>query len=161
MAAIISQQAGKDVWEKRIKHSENYMVQKSWTGQTRQTLVAHIDRHRLAYLALIDAADRVSHQTPSERTRVSYLMNSIYSKDAEVLAGLAAIRQDDAGMRSDFESAAIFLSPTCPVAKKGPERKVGFDAATVLATDAKTGIGKTGVELRYHTKKEFWALPEE
>ena len=27
--------------------------------------------------------------------------------------------------------------------------------------DAKTGIGKTGVELHYHTKKEFWALPEE
>ena len=47
------------------------------------------------------------------------------------------------------------------MANKGPERKVGFDAATVLATDAKTGIGKTGVELRYHTKREFWALPEE
>ena len=39
MAAIISLHAGKDVWEKRIKHSEEYMVQKSWTGQTRQTLV--------------------------------------------------------------------------------------------------------------------------
>ena len=36
-----------------------------------------------------------------------------------------------------------------------------FDAATVSATDAKTGIGKTSVELRYHTKKEFWALPED
>ena len=78
-----------------------------------------------------------------------------------MLAGLAAIRQDDAGMRGDFESAKIFLSPTCPVAKKGPERNVGFDAATILAADAKTGIGKTGVELRYHTEKEFWALPEE
>ena len=75
--------------------------------------------------------------------------------------GLAAIRKDDAGMRGDFESAAIFLSPTCPVATKGPERKVGFNAATVSATDAKTGIGKMGVELRYHTKKEFWALPGE
>ena len=72
-----------------------------------------------------------------------------------MLAGLAAIRQDDAGMRGDFESAAVFLSPTCPVAKKGSERKVGFDAATVLATDSKTSIGKTGVELRYHTKKEL------
>ena len=79
-------------------------------------------------------------------------MNSIDSKDAEVLAGLAAIRQDNAGMRGDFESAAIFLSPTCPVAKKGPERKLGFNAATILAADAKAGIGKTGVELRYHTK---------
>ena len=88
-------------------------------------------------------------------------MKSIDSKDAEVLSGLAEIRQDDAGMRNDFESAAIFLSPTCPVANKVPERKVGFNVATVLAADAKTGIGKTGVELRYHTKKELWALPEE
>ena len=161
MAAIVYQHAGKYVWEKRIKHSEEYMIQKSWTGQTRKTLVAHIDRHRQAYVALSEAADHVSHQIPSERTRVSYLMNSIDSKDAEVLAGLAAIRQDDAGMRGNFESAAIILSPTCPVAKKGTERKVGFDAFTISAADAKAGIGKTGVELWYHTKKEFWALPEE
>ena len=129
------------------------MVQKSWTGQTRQTLVVHIDRHSQSYVALIEAEDHVSHQTPSERTRVSYLMNSIDSKDAEVLAGFAVIRKDEAGMRGDFEPAAVFLSPTCHVANKGSERKVGFDAATVLAADAKTGIGKTGVELRYHTKK--------
>ena len=38
---------------------------------------------------------------------------------------------------------------------------MGFDAATISAADAKTGIGKTGVELRYHIKKELWALPEE
>ena len=145
MAAIISQHAGKDVWEKRIKPSEEYMVQKIWTGQTRQTLVAHIDRHCQAYVALIEAANHLSRQTPSEQMSVSYLMNSIDSKDAEVLVGLAAIRQDEAGMRSDFESAAIFLSPTCPVAKKGPNRKVGFDATTILAADAMTSIGKTGV----------------
>ena len=47
------------------------------------------------------------------------------------------------------------------MAKKGPKRKVGFDAPTIFAADAKTGIGKTGLELRYHKKKEFWALPEE
>ena len=64
-------------------------------------------------------------------------------------------------MRGDFESAAIFLSPKCPVAKKVPERKVGFGAATILAADAKTGIGKRRVELRYNTKKEIRALPEE
>ena len=161
MAAIIYQHAGKDVWEKRIKHSEEYMFQKSWTVQTRQTLVAHIDRHRQSYVALTEAADHVSHQILSERTRVSYLMNSIVSKDAEVLTGLAAIRQDDAGMRGDFESAAIFLYPTCPVAKKGLKSKAGFDVATILAADAKTGIGKAGVELHYHTKKGFWALPAE
>ena len=102
MAAIVSQHARKDVWEKRIKHSEEYMIQKNWTGQTRQTLVANINRNRQAYVALSKATDHVSHQLPSERTRVSYLMNSIDSKDAEVLVGLAAISQDDAGMRGDF-----------------------------------------------------------
>ena len=33
MAAIVSQHAGKDVWEKRIKHSEEYMIQKSWRAK--------------------------------------------------------------------------------------------------------------------------------
>ena len=121
------------------------MIQKIWTGQMRQTLVEHIDRHRQAYVALIKAADHVSHQIPSESTRVSYLVDSIESKADEVLEGLAAIRQDDAGMSGDFESVAIFISPTCPVAKKVPKRKVGFDAATVSAADAKVGIGETGV----------------
>ena len=87
-------------------------------------------------------------------------MSSINSKDAEVLTGLAAIRQDDSGMHGEFESSAVLLSPTCPVVNKGPEQKVGFDAATIAAEDAKAGIGKTSVELRYHTKKEFWELPE-
>ena len=44
MEEIVSQHAGKDVWEKRIKHSEEYMIQKTWTVQTRQTLVAHISQ---------------------------------------------------------------------------------------------------------------------
>ena len=35
MAAIVSQNAGKDMWEKQIKHSEEYMIQKKCTGQTR------------------------------------------------------------------------------------------------------------------------------
>ena len=38
---------------------------------------------------------------------------------------------------------------------------MGFDAATIAAADARAGIGKTGVELRYHTKKKIWELPEE
>ena len=74
MAVIVSQNAGKDVWEKRIKHSEEYMIQKIWTGQTRQTLVEHIDRHCQAYVALSEAADHASHHIPSENTRLSYLM---------------------------------------------------------------------------------------
>ena len=94
------------------------MVQKNWTVQMRQTLVAHIDRHCQAYVNLIEVEYHVSHQTLSEITCVSYLMNSIDSKDAGVLVGLAATRQDDAGMHGGFESAAVFLSPTCPVAKK-------------------------------------------
>ena len=61
MAAIVSQHAGKDVRKKRIKQSEEYMIQKNWTGKTRQTLVAHINRHRQAYAALSEASDHVSH----------------------------------------------------------------------------------------------------
>ena len=89
-----------------------------WTGTTAHTLEKHIDRHRAAFVSFSEATNHVSHQIPNNRTRICYLIDSIDSKDAEVLSGLAAIRKDDQGMRETFEQAAIFLAPTCPVAKK-------------------------------------------
>ena len=75
------------------------------------------------------------------------------------MSGLAAIRQDDQGMRETFEQAAVFLAPTFPVAKKlATKGKISFDPS-ILATDGNQyGTGNTGVELCYHKQHEFLAL---
>ena len=113
-------------------------------------------------MSLSKATDHVSHQIPNNRTRVSYLIYIINSKDAEVLSGLAAIRKDDQGMRETFEQAAVFLAPNFPVAKKlATKGKISFDPY-ISATDGnQSRTGKTGVEIRYHKWHEFLALPQD
>ena len=71
-----------------------------------------------AWFALGEAAEHVAHELPGNRTRVTYLIDSMKCKDPGVLAALSSVRQDDPGMRTNFELAAAFLIPTCPVAKK-------------------------------------------
>ena len=74
-------------------------MKRKWTITTVHTLEKHIDRHQSDFVSLSEATNHVSHQIPNNRTRVGYLIDSIDSKDAEVLSGLAAMRQDDQGMR--------------------------------------------------------------
>ena len=132
-----------------------------WTGKTAHTLDNHMNIYRASFVSLSEGTDHISHQISNNCTRVGYLIDSIDSKDAVILSGLAAIKQDDQGMRDTFEHAAVFLAPTCPVAKKlATKRKISFDPS-ISATDGNQyGTGKTGVELRYHKQHDFLALPQ-
>ena len=132
------------------------------TGTKAHTLEKHSDRHQAAFVSLSEATDHVSHQIPNNHTRVGYLIDSIDSKDAEVFSGLAAIRQDDQGMRENFEQAAVFLAPTCPVAKKlATKGKISFDPS-ISATDGnQSGMGKMDVELCYLKHHKFLDLPQD
>ena len=162
MTALVSQHAGKSVWEKRIKTAEDYIQSRKWTGTSSVTLEAHLDMHRSSLVALEEASEHVAHQIPEERTRVTYVLNSIECKDPEVLSAVSAIRQNDPGMRDNFESAAYFLQPTCPVARRGggKSRNVTADIAA-LNPKLETGKGSTGVELRWHPRKQFHQLSQE
>ena len=156
--ALVAQHSGKPVWEKRIKDDELYMMNRKWTRIIQQMLEKHINRHRSAFVCLSKATDHVSQKIPNKRTRVGYVVGIIDSKDANVLSTLAEIRKDDMGMCENFDLDAIFLVPTCLVAKKHGNKKVEFDT-TISATDGKqSGQGKTGVEIRYHEKHEVLAL---
>ena len=63
-------------------------------------------------------------------------------------------------MHDNFELAAMFLAPTCSVAKKQGNKKVAFDTTISATNGKKYGQGKTGVELQYHKKHEFLSLLE-
>ena len=159
--ALTAQNCGQAVWEKRITESEN-SLKRTWTGTSSVTLKRHIDLHRKSFVDMQEAGTHVKHQIPEERTRVTYLLDSIGPcKDPEVLSGAAAIRRDDPGMRDHFEQSATFLLPTCPVARKGSKGR--GTQAEVAAAESGLGKGKgaTGVEFRWHPRKEFMALTEE
>ena len=97
MDALVSQFSGKVVWEIRIKDAWDYFMNKQWSGTAHQTLKVHIDQHQSVFVSLSEASDHVSHQLPNNRTRVGYLIDSITSTGANVVAALASICMDYTG----------------------------------------------------------------
>ncbi len=80
---------------------------------------------------------------------------------------MAAVRQDDADKRINFENAFTFLAPSCPVLAKATKKgRISFEA-NVFGTGGnphqgglgwdhkKPGKGATGVALCYHKFEEF------
>lgn len=167
--ALMSQHAGKDKWEKELKHQEGFMKSRVWKGNSNHSLEKFIDQHRAAYISMEQCSAHVAFQLPNEHTRVRYLLDALQCNDAELQASLAAIRKDDAtpaGMRNNFENAVTFLLPSCPVAKKRKTTGGGSNyGAEISSTEARDGtkksVGKSGVELRYYKKGEYEKLNKE
>jgi hypothetical protein len=100
------------------------------------------------------------------------LLDSITTNDPNVLAATAAVCQNDADKRVNFENSFTFLAPTCSVtAKEAKKGRVSFDA-NVSGTNGKPqsglggerekpGKGATGVALCYHKFDEFKLLPKD
>jgi hypothetical protein len=100
------------------------------------------------------------------------LLDSITTNDPNVLAATAAVRQDDADKRVNFENSFTFLAPTCPVTAKVAKKGIVLFDANVSGTNGKPqgglggerekpGKGATGVALRYHKFDEFKLLPKD
>ena len=167
--AIISQHAGRHVWDKNVKDANAVLQTRTWTGTTSITLLQHISAQRKANIQLIEAAEHAPADVPNARQRVTYLLDSIKTVDPKVLACIAAVEQDELGKRVSFEDASTFLLPSCPVAAKN--HKANGVNAKVSGTDGNTGggagvggavlKGKTGVELRYHAPDKFAKLSKE
>jgi len=86
-------------------------------------------------------------------------------------ASMALVCNDQAacGKMNDFESTASFLLPHDPVAnRRTNDQKRNADISEVVAdvssqeaTTAKPRTGKTGVELRFHTRSKYSALSDD
>ena len=159
--AIKTQHAGQAVWEGIIKTSDDYIKTRKWNGLTSLTLESHIDGHRTAYVNLTEAAEHIDYQLPNNRTRVTQFLDSVTCIDPELLAAIAAVKQDDPGMRDSFELAMTYIAPNDPVARKKQANK--RPAAEISATFGEGSLqkqGATGVELRWYKRKEFAALTD-
>ena len=81
-----------------------------------------------------------------------------------MLAGTAAIEQDELGKRVHFEKTVTFLLPFDPVVAKNAKAKgLGVNVSgTAADTPAKGAtVGKTGVELHWHEPQKFSKLTKE
>ena len=178
--ALKAQYSGPAHWDKEVSLMNDFLLNSVWTGTTAFTLHGFLAKHRASYNTLQRCAEHVAVELPNDRTRVGYILKNIECSDKDVTAALSHVRLDDnpGGMRQDFELAVAFLLPTDPVKKKrGGKRGTAQISAVIAAASGeddsndkgtskknvrfKANTGKTGVELRYHTHKEFIALSKE
>jgi hypothetical protein len=174
LEALLTQFAGDDKWDAEIKKQESLLHTRVWKGQSNYGLEKHCASHRHAYVQLQAASEHIEYQLPNEHSRVGYLIDSIQNNDPGLQAGLANVRSDKGpnGMRGDFEAMVAHILPYCPVSKKrtaGSKRghadiSVTFaegDTAEVSSFGSKSGVGKSGVHLRFHKHKEYQLLNPE
>ena len=155
--AMISSHAGTDKWEKLQKDKLNFMSQTKWNGKV-YSLDKFCSLHRNAYVALEEAAIHVNFQLPTDHTRVGYLIDNITNQDADLRAAIGSIRLNQDNMRDDFEAAVTALLPVCPYSKSRSGRGDGRGAEVSDVTLKGASESKTGVDLRWHTVKEYKAL---
>jgi len=114
-------------------------------------------------------AEHVAYQLPNETTRVTYLLDAIQCNDASLQAAMASVKQDQGpnGRMNNFELAVALLLPNCPVAKKRSTmaKRGGGEISEVEVSYTKgtptSGIGTTGVSLRFHSPDEYRKLTPE
>ena len=164
--ALIGQYAGNDKWEAEIKKQEQLLHSKIWKGQSNQSLEVFISQHRNAFVSMQACAEHIEFQLPNEHSRVGFLLDGIQCSDAGLQAAMASVQvaTGPGGMRNNFEATAAHLLPYDPVAKKRnntnkrDSAQLSATEAEIAGTNAKPGIGKTGVHLRYHKQAEYDAL---
>jgi hypothetical protein len=129
LLALKSQHAGKAIYNQLVKEAENLLKNRQWCGATSITLQQHMGLQRKAFITLSEFAEQIPVEVPNKQARVTYLLDSITTNDPNVLAATAAVRQDDADKRVNFENSFTFLAPTCHVtAKVAKKGRVSFDA---------------------------------
>lgn len=161
--AIKGQHAGPAMWDKEVRKCQDLLLNRKFTGGTTFPLEKFLSQHRAAYVSLQRCAENVPVELPNERTRVKYLIDNIEVNDSDVKAAIAAIKMDDreGGLRSDFERSVALLLPVDPVAKRQKGKRTAAEISTTNGKVKTSRGGKTGVELRYYTPKEFAKLSEE
>ena len=98
---------------------------------------------------------------------MGYLLDAIETTDDSLQSAMALVRNDDNpanGMRSNFEVTATCLLPHDLVAKKRQNNPACRKNAEISAIDSnklKSGMGATGVNLRYHKIDEYLKLTAE
>jgi hypothetical protein len=118
LLALQSQHAGKAIYDQLVKEAENVLKNQQWSGTTSATLSQHMGLHWKAFITLSECAEHIPVEVPNDCAHVTYLLDSFTTIDPPVLAAIAAVCQDDANKRVNFENVFTFLAPTCPVAAK-------------------------------------------
>ena len=156
--ALIDHHAGESKYRTIMKKRMNLLQNIKWNGRN-YSLEKHVSNHRQAVDDLNDCSTHITVTAPDSSQRVEYLIDSINCADSTLQATIGLIRTNVNNMREDFELAANALIEVDPY--KRAQRQPVKNAAQVSAIDFASGRGDTGVDLRWHTPKEFKELNQD
>ena len=131
-----------------------------WNGRS-YPLESHVSNHRQAIDDLNDCSNHITVAVPDPAQRVEYLIDSITCNDTALQAAIGLVRANTNNMRNDFEAAASALIEVDPYRKSQRSGAGNGRGAQIAAIDFGAGRGSTGVDLRWHPKREFKNLSDE
>jgi hypothetical protein len=157
--ALISNHAGDTKYRAILKKRMNLLQNIKWNGRA-YPLEVHVSNHRQSVDEIQECSAHITAAVPNEDQRVEYLIDSITCADNTLQAAIGLVRANTNNMRNDFEAAATALIEVDPYRRSqrgnGPQ-----GTANVSSIDFSAGRGSTGVDLRWHPKKDFRALPDD
>ena len=156
--ALVSNHAGDEKYRAIVKSRMNMLQNVKWNGRS-FPLEQHVSNHRTAIDDLTDCAQHINNAVPDITQRVEYLLESINCQESSLQAAMGNIRADTNNMRSNFEMAASHIIEIDPYRRSSRQGGTGKTATVSSVTFA--GRGNTGVDLRWHTRKEFSSLSNE
>ena len=157
--ALIANHAGDTKYRAINKKRMNLLQTIKWNGRA-YPLETHVSNHRQAVDDLKDCSNHITVSVPDQAQRVEYLIDSITCNDSALQAAIGLVRANTNNMRNDFEVAASALIEVDPYRKSQRGGGKG-GGAQISSIDFKAGRGSTGVDLRWHPKKEFKNLTDE
>jgi hypothetical protein len=117
--AVMLHNMGNTKWDDLIGKAMNKITKGVWNGRnSRYPLIRHISDHRISYNDIVKAADNVEYAVMNERTRVTYLLDSIQCNHQHLVAAKTATLSDDA-KQNNFDLAADFLLLNAKSVKSG------------------------------------------
>jgi hypothetical protein len=159
--ALIANHAGITKYCAISKKRLNFLQNIKWNGCS-YPLESHVSNHRVAYDDLQDCATHITIPVPNDEQRVEYLIDSISCPDSTLQAAIGLIRANTNDMRQNFEDAASSLIEVDPYKRSSrSSQNASGRQANISAIDFSGGRGDTGVDLRWHTPKEYAKLSSE
>ena len=170
---IEAQHCDRAKWEELVRGAKRTIDTLVYNGSNPTfTLEHYTDKRRDAMNDWIDAEQCITTQVPLESELVTAYLEGVKSSNAEVRAAVAFIKNDTAGMASNFEDAASYIVPEFPVAKKLKNKTAGSRVSAIEASVSvaeaepvvtyndgvtmKLPIGKTGVYLGWISDPEVF-----
>ncbi len=156
--ALIANHAGDTKYRAIHKKRMNLLQSIKWNGRS-YPLESHVSNHRQAVDDLRECSNHITVAVPDQSQRVEYLIDSIACNDTALQAAIGLVRANTNNMRNDFEVAASALIEIDPY-RKSQRGGGGNRNAQISAINFDAGRGSTGVDLRWHPKREFKNLSD-